>query len=67
MRVRSASRGGREVFGNLAAATASKEIGRRSLACAVERHWFSVGVIPTRFLSLRPVALEAAEGGNDFD
>ena len=45
----------------------SNGVGRWSLTCAVERHWFSVGVIPTRFLSLRPVALEAAEGGNDFD
>jgi len=25
-----------------------------------------VGEIPTRLLSLRPVALEAVEGGNDF-
>jgi len=32
-----------------------------------ERRRFSVGAIPTRPLSLRPVALEAVEGGNDFD
>jgi hypothetical protein len=27
---------------------------------------FSAGAIPARPLSLRPVALEAVEGGNDF-
>jgi len=34
--------------------------------CAVKRRQFSVGEIPTRHLLLRPVALEAVEGGNDF-